>query len=320
MKKILITGGSGTIGSSFIKNYYDDYKFYSYSRNEKMQVSLKRSFDKVKIILGAVEDKITLSQAIIDIKPDVVIHAAALKHVDTGEITPIQTIKSNIVGSLNIIECCSEYNVPVTIAISTDKACVPEQNYGYSKLLMEKMFIEANNERNKFSVCRFGNVTHSHGSVLPFWLRLKANNETLKLTDSRMNRLMFSQREAVDLVHKTMAWTEEDSGGFILSKKMKTVNMMELAKIISDKVEEIGIRPGEKLDETLISTNELPYTHCIGDFIKITPEENTSLTNNLTEEYSSLTAEKMNVDEMIDMVAETDKNLKKSLFKYGIYG
>ena len=155
---------------------------------------------------------------------------------------------------------------------------------------------------------------------MPFWLRLKANNETLKLTDSRMNRLMFSQREAVDLVHKTMQWTQKGDGGFILSKKMKTVNMLELAKVISDDVEEIGRRPGEKLDETLISTNELPYSHCIGDFIKITEEENTSRTDILTEEYSSLTAKKMNVDEMIDMVAETDKNLKKSLFKYGIYG
>ena len=93
-----------------------------------------------------------------------------------------------------------------------------------------------------------------------------------------------------------------------------------MAKVISDDVEEIGRRPGEKLDETLISTNELPYSHCIGDFIKITEEENTSRTDILTEEYSSLTAKKMNVDEMIDMVAETDKNLKKSLFKYGIYG
>ena len=319
-KKIFITGGSGTIGSSFIKNYYDKYDFVSYSRNEKMQVSLKRSFSDVKIILGAVEDKITLSKAIIDTKPDVVIHAAALKHVDTGEITPIQTVKSNIIGSLNVIECCFEYDVPTTIAVSTDKACLPEQNYGYSKLLMEKMFIEANNKKNKFSVCRFGNVTHSHGSVLPFWLRLKANNDTLKLTDKRMNRLMFSQKEAVDLVHKTMDWTENGGGGFILSKKMKTVNMMELARVISDKVEEVGIRPGEKLDETLISTDELPYTHCEGDFIKITKDKNTGETESLTKEYSSLTAEKMNVDEMIDMVAETDKNLKKSLFKYGIYG
>ena len=200
------------------------------------------------------------------------------------------------------------------------------------------MFIEANNERNKFSVCRFGNVTHSHGSVLPFWLRLKANNETLKLTDSRMNRLMFSQKEAVDLVHKTMQWTRKGDGGFILSKKMKTVNMLELAKVISDDVgsqsdsialtndtiinNNISVSDslGEKLDETLISTNELPYSHCIGDFIKITEEENTSRIDILTEEYSSLTAKKMNVDEMIDMVAETDKNLKKSLFKYGIYG
>tara|TARA_A100001201_G_scaffold143629_1_gene146307 strand:+ start:676 stop:1641 length:966 start_codon:yes stop_codon:yes gene_type:complete len=319
-KKIFITGGAGTIGSSFIKNYYDNYEFISYSRNEKMQVSLKRSFSNVEIILGAVEDKISLSNAILKTKPDVIIHAAALKHVDTGEITPIQTVKSNIIGSLNVIECSLEHNIPITIGISTDKACLPEQNYGYSKLLMEKMFLEANNDRNKFSVCRFGNVTHSHGSVLPFWLRLKSNNETLKLTDSKMNRLMFSQKEAVDLVHTLLKLTDEDKGGFILSKKMKTVNMLELARVISDKVEEVGIRPGEKLDETLISVDEIPYTFIDGDFIKIDKFINPDIDNRLKDEYSSLTAEKMNIEEMIDMVAETDKNLKKSLFKYGIYG
>ena len=180
--------------------------------------------------------------------------------------------------------------------------------------------MNTNNDTNRFSLTRFANVAHSNGSVLPFWIQSDLRSEPLKLTDPNMNRLMFSQREAVDLVHTTMKWTEKSDGGFILSKKMKTVNMMELARVISDKVEEIGIRPGEKLDETLISVDELPYTHCIGDFIKITEKKNTSDIDTLTEEYSSLTAEKMNTDEMIDMVSETDKNLKKSLFKYGIYG
>lgn len=193
--------------------------FFSYCRNEKMQVSLKRSFNDVEIILGAIEDKLTLAKTILKIKPDIIIHAAALKHVDTGEIEPIQTVKSNIIGSLNVIECSYKYNIPVTIGISTDKACEPEQNYGYSKLLMEKMFLEANTEKNRFSVCRFGNVTHSHGSVLPFWLRLKAANEIIKLTDKRMNRLMFSQKEAVDLVHTALSKTQSGEGGFILSKK-----------------------------------------------------------------------------------------------------
>jgi FlaA1/EpsC-like NDP-sugar epimerase len=173
---------------------------------------------------------------------------------------------------------------------------------------MEKMFIEANNKRNKFSVCRFGNVTHSHGSVLPFWLRLKLNNEPLRLTDSRMNRLMFSQEDAVDLIHVAIKETESGEGGFVLSKKIKTVNMMELAKVISSNVEEIGMRAGEKLDETLISVDELPYTHCDGDFIKITKEKNPldGTSELLKEEYSSFTAKKMNVEEIIDMVEEPD--------------
>jgi len=298
MKKILITGGSGTIGSSFIKNYYDDYKFFSYSRNEKMQVSLKRSFNDVEVILGSVEDKLSLMKTISKIKPDVIIHAAALKHVDTGEIAPIQMVKSNIIGTLNIIECSYEFHVPVTVGISTDKACEPYNNYGYGKLLMEKMFMEANCDRSKFSTCRFGNVTHSHGSVLPFWSRLKADNKALLLTDRRMNRLMFSKDEAAKLIHTAMLKTYTEEEGFVLSKKMKTVNMLKLAQVMSDNIEEVGLRPGEKLDECLISKEEIPFTYVDGDFITLKSRKNKGK-NILTEEYSSLTADEMNTHEML---------------------
>ena len=315
MKKILITGGSGTIGSSFIKNYYGDYKFYSYSRNEKMQVSLKRSFNDVEVILGSVEDKLSLMKTVSKIKPDVVIHTAALKHVDTGEIAPIQMVKSNIVGTLNIIECSYEFHVPVTIGISTDKACEPYNNYGYSKLLMEKMFMEANCDSSKFSTCRFGNVTHSHGSVLPFWLRLKEDNKPLLLTDRRMNRLMFSKDDAADLVHTAMLKAHTEEEGFVLSKKMKTVNMLKLAQVMSDDIEEVGLRPGDKLDEVLIGKEEIPFTYVDGDFITLKEHKNKDK-NVLTEEYSSLTAEEMSTHEML---AITSTNRDGDRDYYGIH-
>ncbi len=318
MKKVLITGGSGTVGSSFIKNYYNDYKFYSYSRNEKMQVSLKRSLNDVELIMGSVEDKNSLLNAFLTVKPDIVIHCAAMKHVDTGEKNPIQTTKVNVLGSLNVINASIDTNVPVTVAISTDKACLPDSVYGHSKLIMEKMFLESNNQKNKFSVCRFGNVTHSHGSVLPFWIRLRSQNEPLQLTSKEMNRLMFPQKDAVGLVKHAVDKTHED-GGFILSQKMKTVNMYELASIMSDEVNVVGLRPGEKLNETLVNKKELPYTFVDGDYIFIRDYVNEG-ENKLDSEYSSLTAEKMSVEEMIDIIAETDNNLKKSLFKYGMYG
>lgn len=318
MKKIFITGGSGTIGTSFIKQYYNKYKFFSYSRNEKMQVSLKRKFNKIEIILGAVEDKLALSTSIAKIKPDVIIHAAALKHVDTAEISPIQAIKSNIIGSLNVIETAVNNNVPSTVAISTDKACNADNNYGYTKLLMEKIFLESHTYKNKFTVCRFGNVSHSHGSVIPFWLRLHADNKPLLLTHKSMNRLMFSREEAVKLVHKAIIKTNKEDEPFILSQKMKSVNMFDLAHIISDKVEIVGIRPGEKLNETLISASEVPYTFVDGKFIAIRDYKNKGK-NILDGEYSSKNAKFMTKKEIIKVVAETNKSLEKSLLESRIY-
>ena len=126
---------------------------------------MKRSFPQVEIILGSVEDKINLENAVLKVKPDIIIHAAALKHVDTSEKQPIEMVNSNIIGSKNIIEVSKKVNVPITIGISTDKACNPNNLYGYSKLIMERMFMEANNINNIFCCTRFGNVAGSNGSV-----------------------------------------------------------------------------------------------------------------------------------------------------------
>lgn len=318
MKKIFITGGSGTVGSSFIKLYRDKYQFFSYSRNEKMQVALKRKFPDVQIILGSVEDKIALHSSISKIKPDIVIHAAAIKHVDSAEINPIQAIKSNIVGSINLIEAVVANSVPITVAISTDKACCADNNYGYTKALMEKMFLEAHTSLNKFVVCRFGNVSHSHGSVIPYWLRLRADGMPLPLTDKSMNRLMFNRQEAATLIHAAVQKTQVDNEPFILSQKMKTVNMLELAKIISANVEHIGLRPGEKLNETLINDKEIFNTFVEGKYITIRDYPNEG-NNRLSEEYSSANAKFMSMDEMVEMVAETDESLRKSLLDSKIY-
>lgn len=318
MKKVFITGGSGTIGSSFIKKYYKKFSFLSYSRNEKMQVALKRQFPNIDIVLGSVEDKLALSNAMRKFKPDYVIHAAALKHVDTAEISPIQAVKSNIIGSLNVINASFDSDVPLTIGVSTDKACAPDNNYGHTKSLMERMFLESFSQKNKFLVCRFGNVTHSHGSVIPFWLRLKENNKPLKLTDKRMTRLMFSRDESVSLVHKLLSDGINAESPYILSKKMKTVNLYDLAKVISDSVEEIGLRPGEKLYEELISKKEISFTDVDGDYIYIHQKKSKGL-NNLKKPYSSENAKKMSYEEMIDLVSETNESLKKSLIDKAIY-
>ena len=173
MEKIIITGGSGTVGESFISKNISKYEIYSYSRNEKAQVALKRLFPKVNIILGSVEDRYNLENAIRKVQPKIIIHAAALKHVDSAQKQPLELVKSNIIGSKNIIEIALKHEIPLTVGISTDKACDPQNLYGYSKKIMEQMFIEANNEVSKFCCTRFGNVAGSNGSVIPYWLNQK---------------------------------------------------------------------------------------------------------------------------------------------------
>ena len=314
MKKILITGASGTVGSTFIKNNINKYIFFSYSRNEKAQVLLKRMYSDVEIILGSVEDKLTLNNYVKKISPDIIIHAAAIKHVDSAEKHPYQMVKSNIIGSKNIIDVSKENKIPITIGISTDKACSPKNLYGYSKKIMEKMFLEADSKDTRFCCTRFGNIAGSNGSVIPLWLNNKRLGQPLQVTSKEMTRLMISKDEASEIIEKCIDFTKKVKDGFVLAKKMKKVKVIDIAKNISNNIKEIGIRQGEELNENLISLDELEMTNVKGDYILIHNKKDIKF-NNLTEPLNSLNANKMHNNELVRLI----KNVKEELENKQLY-
>ena len=300
--KVLITGGTGTVGKALIKN--NDNEYINVSRNEEKIAELRREYPEVKSYVGNIEDKGLLLRVFKDVKPDVVVHAAAMKHIDLMEKNPIAGCNINVMGSLNVVEASIINDVPITVGISTDKACLAESVYGASKYLMERVFMNSNNDNNRFSLTRFANVAHSNGSVLPYWLMLKAEGKPLRLTDPDMNRLIFTQADAAQLIKRTIKWTEQHGGGFVKSFKMKCVNMFDLAMVVDN--EEVGIdivgkRPGEKTDEDLVSENEVDRTFLYGDDIHIRMENNYG-DNKLTTPYNSKAARKMTEDEMKELV------------------
>lgn len=301
MKVVLITGGAGTIGRAFIKRYYKDYIFHNISRSEGSQVDLKRTYPNITNHIGSIEDIEFLFRTFGFVRPDIVIHSAAMKHVDIIEVNPIQACKVNIVGSINVITASIKFSVPISLAISTDKACSSLSVYGDTKYLMERCFLEANSKKNKFAVCRFANVAHSNGSVLPFWLKLKKEGKPLKLTNPKMSRLMFSKEDAAELIYKSVNICEKEEGGFVCSIKMKKVAMIDLAKNISDEIQIVGERAGEKYIEDLISEKELPYTYVFDNYIIIKKEKNTE-SNTLKKPYNSSVAKKMSQNDIRTLI------------------
>ena len=299
--KVLITGGTGTVGKALIAQ--NDNEYISISRNEENIAKLRREYTDVKCYVGNIEDKSLLLRVFKEVKPDVVVHAAAMKHIDLMETNPIAGCNVNVIGSLNVAEASIINDVPITVGVSTDKACLPESVYGASKYIMERVFMNTNTDENRFALTRFANVAHSAGSVLPFWLKLKEAGLKLKLTDPNMNRLIFTKEEAANLINRTIDFTKENGGGFVKSYKMKCVNMLDLAKVVSnDKpIEIVGKRPGEKTDEDLISKREIKKTYIHGDDIHIKMEDNKE-DNRLYEAYNSATAEKMTHNEMMELV------------------
>ena len=261
-KSILITGGTGSFGKSFIKfilkKKYPFSRIIIFSRDEFKQHLLQKELDikkhsNLRFFLGDVRDKERLLYAFRDL--DYVIHAAALKQVPAAEYNPIEFIKTNVVGAQNIVEASLEKNIKQVLALSTDKAVSPINLYGATKLCSDKIFIAANNitgpRQTKFSVVRYGNVLGSRGSVLPEFLKAKSKNNLFTITDPEMTRFNILMKDAIELVD----WSLKNSaGGEIIIPKLKSFKVIDLAKAINSrtKIKIVGIRPGEKLHEELM--------------------------------------------------------------------
>ncbi|MHC4105967.1 MAG: UDP-N-acetylglucosamine 4,6-dehydratase (inverting), partial [Planctomycetota bacterium] len=279
-KAILITGGTGSFGQKFteilLKNY-EPKKIVILSRDEFKQYQMAKKFSDrkypIRYFLGDVRDKDRLFRAFEGI--DYVVHAAALKQVPALEYNPSEAVKTNVVGAENIVDAAIDARVKKVIALSTDKAVNPINLYGATKLVAEKIFIAANayaGGRVKFAVVRYGNVIGSRGSVIPLFLKLKEQGiQEIPITDTRMTRFWITLDESVDLVLKAL---EESEGGEVFVPKIPSMRIIDVAKAInpSCRFKTVGIRPGEKIHETLISEDEVRATKVLDGIYVILPQ------------------------------------------------
>ena len=282
MKSILITGGTGSFGKAFLKNLLTQEqninRIVIYSRDELKQFEMQNDLDikdleKVRFFLGDIRDKDRLKRAMEGV--DEVIHAAALKQVPAAEYNPFEFIKTNVLGAQNIIECSLDQGVKNVVALSTDKAAGPINLYGATKLCSDKLFVAANTIKGKrtfkSSVVRYGNVMGSRGSVIPFFQRLnKDNAKEVPITDKRMTRFNISLAEGVEMVKFALS---NHIGGEIFVPKIPSYNILDLKNAIMPKTPEkyIGIRPGEKLHEEMITESDSPNTFDLGKYYAIVP-------------------------------------------------
>ena len=266
-KTILVTGGTGSFGSIFIEYLLKNFnpkKIMVFSRDEQkqflMEKKLQKYRNKLRYLVGDVRDLQRLEFATKNV--DILIHTAAMKHVLIAEYNPFEVVKTNVMGAQNVIDACLKNNVKKVVALSTDKASSPVNIYGASKLTSDKLFIAANNyagkNKNQFSVVRYGNVLGSKGSILPLFLK-GAENKLISVTDKRMTRFNITLEESVQLVIKVL---NNMMGGEIFVPKIPSFRVIDFAKAISNtaKIKFIGIKPGEKLHEELISVHESKNT------------------------------------------------------------
>jgi UDP-N-acetylglucosamine 4,6-dehydratase/5-epimerase len=279
-KKILVTGGTGSFGNEFTKIVLENYnlkKLVIFSRDEFKQSEMAKIFpeDKhrcIRYFLGDIRDRFRLYRAFEDV--DYVIHTAALKQVPALEYNPMEAIKTNVLGANNIVDAAIDAGVKKVIVLSTDKAVNPANLYGASKLVAEKIFIAANayaGGKVKFSIVRYGNVVGSRGSVVPLFMNLKKNGiKEFPITDIRMTRFWITLEQAVELVLRAL---KESVGGEIFIPKIPSMKVIDLVKAIEPdyKIKKIGIRPGEKINEILISIDEARTTKIYNGIYVILP-------------------------------------------------
>lgn len=280
-KSILITGGTGSLGKHLTKNILSKFpkvkRLVIFSRDEQKQFEMAQEYPHskypaIRYFIGDVRDFDRLKKAFTEI--DYVIHAAAMKHVPIAEYNPMECVKTNVLGAENVINACMEMGIKNVVALSTDKAAAPINLYGATKLCSDKLFVAANNIKGKadikFSVVRYGNVMGSNGSVIPFFMK-KRKEGVLPITDPNMTRFNISLQGGVDMVLHAMetAW-----GGEIFVPKIPSYKITDVATAIGPecKQEVIGIRPGEKVHEEMITSSDSFSTYDLGKYYAILPQ------------------------------------------------
>jgi UDP-N-acetylglucosamine 4,6-dehydratase len=275
---ILITGGTGSLGkklTEYLLNFTKARRIAIFSRDELKQYQMQQDFNndpRLRFFLGDIRDIERLRLALYDV--EFVVHAAALKQVDTGEYNPMEFIKTNVLGSHNLIEASITAGVKKVIALSTDKASSPINLYGATKLTADKLFIAANNyafnRGTIFSVVRYGNVIGSRGSVIPFFKAMAKEGKAIPVTDARMTRFWISMSEAIEFICDSFHVMK---GGELFVPRIPSMRIMDLAEIISPNLNiiETGIRPGEKLHEEMISSEDSRRTIINGNRYTVMP-------------------------------------------------
>ncbi len=279
-KSILITGGTGSFGHTFVPMTlakYNPSRLVIYSRDEMKQWEMAKLYGddpRVRFFIGDVRDKDRLARALDGI--DYVVHAAATKIVPTAEYNPFECVKTNVIGAMNLIDTCIDRKVKRVVALSTDKASSPANLYGATKLASDKLFVAGNSyagsHETRFGVVRYGNVMGSRGSVIPFFLSI-ADKGVLPITDDRMTRFMITLEQGVELVWHAF---EDMVGGEIYVKKIPSMKVTDVANaaVPGARQEVVGIRPGEKLHEQMIGSEDALYTYEYPEHFKILPAIN----------------------------------------------
>lgn len=320
-KTVLITGGTGSLGkaltSHILKNHIDIKKLVILSRDEQKQFQMAQEFSEkkypqIRYFLGDVRDQDRLVRAFQGV--DIVIHAAAMKHVHLAEYNPDECIKTNIGGAQNVIHAALQTNVSNVVALSTDKACAPINLYGATKLTSDKLFVAANNIKGanpiKFSVVRYGNVMGSNGSVIPFFIKKRLEGK-LPITDMSMTRFNISLQGGVDMV---MHAIEHAWGGEIFIPKIPSYKITDVAKAVAPEceLEIVGIRPGEKIHEEMITSSDSFYTYDLGKYYTILPSVTSFNINDYIKNFNAnKVSEGFNYNSGTNSEWETVESLRK---------
>jgi UDP-N-acetylglucosamine 4,6-dehydratase/5-epimerase len=326
-KSVLITGGTGSLGKeltkTILKKWPEIKRLVIYSRDEQKQFQMSQVYSEqkypgIRYFIGDVRDRDRLKRAFSGV--DYVIHTAAMKHVHIAEYNPDECIKTNIGGAENVVSVSLESNVERVVALSTDKACAPINLYGATKLTSDKLFVSANNIRGnspiKFSVVRYGNVMGSNGSVIPFFINKKNKENTLPITDPEMTRFNISLADGVNMVLHALenAW-----GGEIFVPKIPSYRILDVAEAIGPDCKKpiVGIRPGEKIHEEMITSSDSYNTYDLGKYYTILPSTPSWSLNDFINNFKAKKVEKgfkYNSGENSNW--ETIESLKKLIKKF----